>query len=812
MFEAPLLLWGAVAAVVPVLLHLAGRSKPILHRFPAMRFILKSQRASSQALRLKHLLVLLLRIAALALICLALARPHLGSSAVAAGGTFFGVILAAAGVFALYRREFIAGMLTLLTLLALYATLPDTSPHLNNSLKGDFVLVLDQSMSMAYQESEGTRFDLARRQIVDLLDRLSPESRVALLLAGKTVERVQGRLTYRVDAVREKLKEATVTSGGLDIARALQAAEDTIVRDHTAHSVPATIVFFTDMQRNAFESLGATRIAPSSSDGQAHERPPVVIVDIASDQARNGGVLEASLPGVVLPVDSTSVLVAKVRLPDKNHASLVELMLDGKRVDQKLVDSGGREMADLDFRFLTGAPGPHAITLHLADPDRLPLDQDYHLTYSSGRPDRALIVEAPGGASGGGRGTGFFVRAALQPGIGVPADGNPGNEEAPLGMSGLSCVVESPSELTPSKLAGYKVVILADCGALSEASWTALQQWTNDGGGLFVWLGPKTDPASVRPFGLQVFALHRGLLPGVIGDAVTFEQPISLSEMQAEHPLLAHFTLDVSRELRQTRISKILKVTPDTGEGSGNVVLSANEFPLLLEKSYGRGRVLLCTVDPGLECSDLARRGGSFVTLLLNAVHLLAQSDNDVNARLGQPLQVLLPNGPANGKAIWRKPDGKEQILGADDLNSSDPNAANRRGPAALAVPRLESTGIHHFIWAPAQAKAPLQKLVAVNHDSSETELGKADRAEAAKLLAEFTPEVVKDFSDGNLFKEQIAHNANGKKFEFSASMLIVLLALLIGESFLSNRFYRGDDAADTAATEQAANGAREAA
>ena len=842
MFEAPFLLWGALAAAVPVILHLTGRSQPVLHRFPAMRFILKSQRASSRALRLKHWLVLLLRIAALVMICLALARPHLGASAVKAGGSFFGVILAAAGVFALYRREFVAGALTLLALLALYASMPDTSPHLRGSLHGDIVIVLDQSMSMSYQESAGTRFDLARRQIADLLDRLSPDSRVALLLAGRNVERVQGRLTYRLDAVREKLKEATVTSGGLDIARALQAAEDTIARDHATRAhregegegdgagdrdgAPASIVFFTDMQRNGFESFAAGHAAlplplslplPLPIDEQPHVKTPVVIVDVASDQARNGGVLEASLPGIVLPVDSTSVLMAKVRLPDKDRASLVELLLDGKRVDQKLVESGGRDVADVEFRFLTGAAGPHAITLHLADPDRLPLDQDYHVTYSGGRPDRALIVELPASNSQGSRGTGFFLRAALQPAVSSsdPQDASPipngngngngaGGDDAQttLGMSGLSCVVEGPGELTAVKLAGFKVVILADCGALSETSWAALQQWTNDGGGLFVWLGTKTDPASVRRYGLQVFAAHRGLLPGTIGDLQTADPPIQISEMQTEHPLLAHLTPDVSRELRQTKIRKFVKVTPDNGEGGGNVVLSANarsdlqEFPILLEKSYGRGRVLLCALDPGLECSDLARRGGSFVTLLLNSVHLLAQSDNDVNARLGQALELTLPNGPADGRVVWRRPDGSEPvILSAEDLNAGDGNpAAGRRGPVTVAVPRLETTGIHRFSWTPAQAKAPLVKLVAVNHDSSEIDLTKADRADVEKLLADMQPEIVRNFSDGSLFKGQLEQNAGGRTFEFAAALLIALLTLLIGESFLSNRFYRGGD------------------
>src|SRR5258708_6019808 len=117
MFEVPALLFGIFAAAVPVILHLTGRSKPIVHRFPAMRFILRSQRSSSRALRLKHILVLLLRMLAIILVCMAMARPFLSGSVIAASCTFFGVILAAAGIFAFVSREYIAGAIALLAVL-----------------------------------------------------------------------------------------------------------------------------------------------------------------------------------------------------------------------------------------------------------------------------------------------------------------------------------------------------------------------------------------------------------------------------------------------------------------------------------------------------------------------------------------------------------------------------------------------------------------------------------------------------------------------------------------------------------------------
>ncbi|MEY3032341.1 MAG: hypothetical protein RLZZ622_816, partial [Planctomycetota bacterium] len=62
---------------VPVVLHLLMRRKPVPHAFPALRFLQLRARESRRRLRLQHLLLLLVRIAALCLLVLALSRPVL---------------------------------------------------------------------------------------------------------------------------------------------------------------------------------------------------------------------------------------------------------------------------------------------------------------------------------------------------------------------------------------------------------------------------------------------------------------------------------------------------------------------------------------------------------------------------------------------------------------------------------------------------------------------------------------------------------------------------------------------------------------
>src|SRR3954447_10632927 len=81
-FISPLILAGAALIAVPIILHLVMRQVPKRLIFPAVRFLQQREHANRRQLRLRHLLLLFLRCAAIALLAAALARPSIK----AAGG------------------------------------------------------------------------------------------------------------------------------------------------------------------------------------------------------------------------------------------------------------------------------------------------------------------------------------------------------------------------------------------------------------------------------------------------------------------------------------------------------------------------------------------------------------------------------------------------------------------------------------------------------------------------------------------------------------------------------------------------------
>src|SRR3954469_2822182 len=78
-FIYPALLAGLALAALPVVLHLILRQQPKRVPFPAFRFLARKATSNRRRLRLKHWLLLLLRILMVALMCLALARPRIFS-------------------------------------------------------------------------------------------------------------------------------------------------------------------------------------------------------------------------------------------------------------------------------------------------------------------------------------------------------------------------------------------------------------------------------------------------------------------------------------------------------------------------------------------------------------------------------------------------------------------------------------------------------------------------------------------------------------------------------------------------------------
>jgi hypothetical protein len=75
-FVNPLFLIAGMAAAIPILLHLIKREHARKIEFPTLMFLRRISRKTIRYQKLRHLLLLLLRILALVLVVLAFMRPY----------------------------------------------------------------------------------------------------------------------------------------------------------------------------------------------------------------------------------------------------------------------------------------------------------------------------------------------------------------------------------------------------------------------------------------------------------------------------------------------------------------------------------------------------------------------------------------------------------------------------------------------------------------------------------------------------------------------------------------------------------------
>ena len=87
-FESPIFLAALGAVAAPIIIHLIFRLRKRVVVFGSLRFLEKIVKKNRRRLRLRDLILLLLRIAAVALIALAFARPYLRTGP---GAEFFGI-------------------------------------------------------------------------------------------------------------------------------------------------------------------------------------------------------------------------------------------------------------------------------------------------------------------------------------------------------------------------------------------------------------------------------------------------------------------------------------------------------------------------------------------------------------------------------------------------------------------------------------------------------------------------------------------------------------------------------------------------
>jgi hypothetical protein len=342
-FVTPWLLGGVVLVAVPIVLHLIMRRQPKHLVFPALRFIQSREEANRRQLRLRHLLLLLLRCAAIVLLALALARPSLKS----------------AGIIGDQEAPIAAA------------------------------LVFDNSVRLDYQHENKTRLAAAQEIAEWLLPQLPRESEIAI------VDRSSLAPAFAVDtaAARQRVEKLTTVPAAQPWLEVVESAMR-LVND--SEKERKEVYLFTDLSRSSWPTEAATGFK-----SRLEEFPDVAIylIDVGVLEPRNFAIGDLKFASETVAKNSPVRIETQLMRAGPGEERAVALYLAGadgalvKRDERTFGWIGGQSLP-ADFELGGLDLGVHQGVVKLVGDDALAADNVRYFTIDV-RPAWKVLIAAP---------------------------------------------------------------------------------------------------------------------------------------------------------------------------------------------------------------------------------------------------------------------------------------------------------------------------------------------------------------------------------------------------------------------------------
>ena len=698
-FLVPSLLIGVAAAAIPVIIHLLHRQRTQPVRWGAMQFLLESQLQFKRRRRVDNWLLLLARMALLALLAVLLARPLLNAGA-------------------------------------------------NNPLSGnvatDIAVVIDHSLSTgrraaadagaaAPSSGDVTVFERSLNVLDEVARHMRPNDTLSVVLAE---HRPNGSLTPlpvrtgSVAEVRQKLRQMKPGMTGASVPDAVQAARELVGRGPNTQKL---VLVVSDGQRHGWQIENST--AWASARGAAggatrHFAIPVPPEPRATDVAVGDVTIEPGVVGVNRPAQVTATLTNTG--PGDAGAVTATLLVGGKEVDRRSVASlaaGASSTVRFDYTFTAG--GSHWVQVKTDANDALDADDDAIAAVNVWQRLPVLVIDGQLTGAGDFRSSQFLV-AAMQPVADV--------SQAAGAL--IQPKVVSASSAENEKLEEYAAVVVNDVPQLPAPVADALASYARAGNGVWVILGPRGEDVFVERQLSRV-----GLLTADLGEkraapaGTGGSPPVELKSPQ--NPMVSLLAASERNAFAGAVTRQWWSVSPKDGDEQ-IVLSSATGDPLVFERPVGRngGRLVVwCTSADGAWNNWPLMT--NFVPLVNETVHHLAagkvKSSESRRLEAGMPIEWGGPAEPAvksatitrpDGQAVQRKvtPAGGRQRLSYND--TAEPGLYTLRfDPSEVAQPvyygvgidrrELDNTSLSEADYAWLRNRGYLQKQIATSEIAS---------------------------------------------------------------------------------------------
>lgn len=589
-FLHPSLFWtlglptlGVVA--IPVLIHLINMMRHRRVEWAAMEFLLVSQKKNRTWVMLKQLLLLLLRMLAVACVVLLVAQPLLQNQ----WGNLLGKV------------------------------------------RTHHIILLDDSFSMSDRWEDTDAFSEAKqvvqrigsaaaRQVHPQLCTLLRFSQVGKSVPDLLKQPVGGDFG---DTLTELLAKMSVTQTSAGPMPALQAIGQLLGGNDGERRVVYLVTDFRARQWDNPTDLRAELSRLNEAGAEVHlvdcvdrVRPNLAIVSLATSEGIRAAGVPWFMEVAVQNFGATPVRDVSVVLAEDGHGrpavTLPEIPA-GKVVKE---------------RFMVQFPnaGRHEMTARL-ESDAVSADNYRYCTIDLPRDVPVLLVDGDADA-----GDARYLSWALSPGGPV--------------RTGIQPQIETPRYLSLKPLGDYRAINLTNIDRLDASAVDALEKYVAAGGGVVFFLGERSQ---VKYINDVLYRDGKGLFPVPLARpaelAVDRLEPAPDVEV-SDHSIFRVLASKRNTFLQKVAVEKYLAVPEGwkpAADSTVRVVANLrNGAPLVVERRFGEGRVVAFLTTAAPTWNNWARNP-SFVVVVQDLQAYLSDRSSAAESRLvGSPLELHL--------------------------------------------------------------------------------------------------------------------------------------------------------------------------
>lgn len=597
-FLNPIMLFGAAAITIPIIIHLLNRRKYQRVIWAAMRFLKVSIEQNQRRIRLEDILLLVLRCLLILLIVLAMARPALKSN--------------------------MSGVL---------------------SAKSVSVIILDNSYSMALEDGVNNMFYRAKKACEDIISSMQPGSSCAFYLCSDIPRAVIPEPTQDFNLLRKELKDAQISGRGTDILPSLRQAIELL---RSKASIRKEIFLVTDGQAIGWRDWENIRLLLQTAK---RENIQVFIIFVGEQEERNLGISRFSIATGVCPVNHPvrfEVQVTNYGLHEENDVKVSLSVDNNPPVDTAVIDNlkpGESKTISLFARFYKD--DFYGVTARLSG-DRLPADDVQSLVVKTIKEARILIIDGNPGAEPR-LSQSFYLKHAIVP---VPP--------SEVDNYFMKLTIIEPRDVNNVIFDDYDVVFLLDVSEFSPQTLSAFDFYLKRGGGLVIFPGKQTRQDYYNQVLFEKLKILPAKIGNMVGKPDDTERFLHFQDRNYVHPIVEIWNDPASGNLASARFyavyelivptnttltissnnpvrmasgkSEIARKTApidDSISSEPRVILNYNNgMPAVIEKEIGFGRVVLFSSTANTEWNDFPVRP-SYLPLIHRIIGALLTGRNE---------------------------------------------------------------------------------------------------------------------------------------------------------------------------------------